>query len=129
TIANFKEKAEIEQGRLIQAYLRQAISCFAASESTPPHPPIPTNTRPVKGNRYAKYANPNNISTMIAPKIDTTRASQYEIKENTALLPQKPPTKENLWTSVAKRGNKKSRVNPTPVAVNRAVLGPKKNQV
>ncbi|POS84842.1 hypothetical protein EPUL_003598, partial [Erysiphe pulchra] len=50
TLANLVEGIEKEEAEAFKAYLRLAISNFAAAESSPSPPNVPRHTRPTKGN-------------------------------------------------------------------------------
>ncbi|POS82439.1 hypothetical protein EPUL_005781 [Erysiphe pulchra] len=54
TLANSKEEIEKEEVAAFKAYLQLAIANFAAVDSSPSPPQIPTHTRPTKGDRKGK---------------------------------------------------------------------------
>ncbi|KHJ30925.1 putative eka-like protein [Erysiphe necator] len=52
SLANFKDEIEIEEVAAFQAYLQLAIANFAAVDSSPTPPKIPSHSRPSKGSRH-----------------------------------------------------------------------------
>ncbi|KHJ36134.1 putative eka-like protein [Erysiphe necator] len=54
TLANLDEDIEKEEAEAFKAYIRLAISNFAAADSAPTPPRVPIHTRPIKGNGNVK---------------------------------------------------------------------------
>ncbi|KHJ33500.1 putative eka-like protein [Erysiphe necator] len=52
SLANFKDEIEIEEVAAFQAYLQLAIANFAAVDTSPTPPKIPSHSRPSKGSRH-----------------------------------------------------------------------------
>ncbi|KHJ36110.1 putative eka-like protein [Erysiphe necator] len=80
-LANFQDEKEKEEVVAFKAYLRQKISSFAATDSSPSPPRIPVHTRPNKGggNSNGKGKDIDKISTkkvaVATPKIILSQGS------------------------------------------------------
>ncbi|KHJ33173.1 putative eka-like protein [Erysiphe necator] len=112
TLVNFTNEIEKEEVVAFKAYLRQAIANFAATDSSPSPPQVPTHTRPNKGNGKGNVKTDKNITKKIAvatPQITLSRAvnrgSNKEVE-----IPNVPQIKDKTWAIVARKGMKKARV-------------------
>ncbi|KHJ33579.1 putative eka-like protein [Erysiphe necator] len=113
TLANLTEDIEKEEAEAIKAYLRLAISNFAAADSSPSPPRVPTHTRPSKDNRNEKSREiDKNLTKKIAvatPRLILNQGPGRELNIN-AELPKIPKLSNNFWAIVARKGQKKSRI-------------------
>ncbi|POS83895.1 hypothetical protein EPUL_005052, partial [Erysiphe pulchra] len=110
TLVNFKEEIEMEEIVAFKAFLRQAIANFAAADSSPSPPLIPSNTRPNKGNGNSSSKEKNTKKTLVAtPRIVPTPVSNRRKTQELA-LPKTPSTNDKTWVTVASNGHKKARV-------------------
>ncbi|POS82170.1 hypothetical protein EPUL_006644, partial [Erysiphe pulchra] len=113
-LANLVEDIEKDEAEAIKAYLRLAISNFAAADSSPSPPRVPTHTRPNKGNENGKGMEINkNLTNKIAvatPRIILSHAPRRGLNIN-AELPRIPKLSDNTWASVVRKGQKKARIN------------------
>ncbi|POS86354.1 hypothetical protein EPUL_001497 [Erysiphe pulchra] len=97
TWSNFSKEIEKEKAEVFKAYTRLAIAKFAAVDSSSSSPQIPTHTRPTKGDRIGKDKSTGNKVAVALPK-------------NQWALPKIPQLTENTWASVARAGQKKTRI-------------------
>ncbi|KHJ33072.1 putative eka-like protein [Erysiphe necator] len=93
TLANLDEDIEKEEAEAFKAYLRLAISNFAAADFSPTPPRVPIHTRPNKGNGNVKGKEiDRNLTKKVAvatPRIILTQVPSREINKN-AELPKLP---------------------------------------
>ncbi|KHJ32131.1 putative eka-like protein [Erysiphe necator] len=113
TLANLTEDIEKEEAKAIIAYLRLAISNFAAADSSPYLPRVPTHTRPSKDNGNGKGKEiDKNLTKKIAvatPRLILNQVPDRELNIN-AELPRIPKLSDNSWATVARKGQKKSQI-------------------
>ncbi|KHJ36201.1 putative eka-like protein [Erysiphe necator] len=113
TLANLTEDIEKEEAEAIIACLRLAISNFAAADSSPFPPRVPTHTRPSKDNRNGKSKEiDKNLTKKIAvatPRFILNPGPGREFNINTE-LPRIPKLSDNSPATVARKGHKKSRI-------------------
>ncbi|KHJ34274.1 putative eka-like protein [Erysiphe necator] len=119
TLANLVEDIEKEEAEAIKVYLRLAISNFVAADSSPSPPRVPTHTRPNKGNGNEKGKEiDKNLAKKIA--VATPRVIQAPSRglNINAELPRIPKLNDNSWATVARKGQKKARIDiSTPARV------------
>ncbi|KHJ32882.1 putative eka-like protein [Erysiphe necator] len=96
TLANLTEDIEKEDAEAIKAYLRLAISNFAAADSSPSSP------RKIDDNLTKKIA-------VATPQLILNQGPGRELNIN-AELPRIPKLSDNSWATVARKGQKKSRI-------------------
>ncbi|KHJ34833.1 putative eka-like protein [Erysiphe necator] len=113
TLANLVEDIEKEEADAIKAYLRLAISNFAAADSSPYPPRVRTHTRPNKGdgNEKGKEIDKNlSKKTAVAtPRVILNRSPDRGLNVNTE-LPKIPKLSDNSWATLARKGQKKPRI-------------------
>ncbi|POS82700.1 hypothetical protein EPUL_003942 [Erysiphe pulchra] len=115
TLANFTEEIEIEEAAALKSYLRQAVANFAAADSLTSPPCVPSHTRPNKANGKGKdkdlntktnttkkvaVATPKNIPSQSSDRASIKEAEQIRVM----------PTTKNSWATVARNGQKTTRV-------------------
>ncbi|KHJ30482.1 putative eka-like protein [Erysiphe necator] len=113
TLASLTEGIEKEEVEAFKAYLRVAISNFAAAESSPSPTSVPIHTRPNKSNGKGKGKETvNNLPKKVAiatPRIILSQATNRGINKE-AKLPITTLSSDNSWAAVARSGQKKARV-------------------
>ncbi|KHJ31098.1 putative eka-like protein [Erysiphe necator] len=119
TLANLDEDIEKEEAESFKAYLRLAISNLAATDTSPTPPRVPIHTRPNKGNGNVKGKEiDRNLTKKVAvatPRIILTQVPSREINKNPE-LPKTPPSGDNSWATVARKSQKKARINLSTTA-------------
>ncbi|KHJ34397.1 putative eka-like protein [Erysiphe necator] len=110
-LANFKEEIEKEVVAF-KDYLQSAIANFAAVDTSPTPPKIPTHSRPGKESSYGsgKGKNTTNKVAIATPRNMKSVASFEGTSQETSKLPKIPQISENTWATVARNGKKKARV-------------------
>ncbi|KHJ30405.1 putative eka-like protein [Erysiphe necator] len=109
TVSNFQEGAEKEMAKTIQAYLRLAISEFAAVDTIPDVPKfIPTETI-LKSNSASKVNLPRKPPVVATPLRNLTEKTKHGHIQASDPLPSTTKNIENCWVSVTRNGHKKSR--------------------
>ncbi|POS82336.1 hypothetical protein EPUL_006306, partial [Erysiphe pulchra] len=104
--------------RHIYSWPCQLIANFAAVDTTPTPPKIPTHSRPNKSSVYrlgtdktavkkVALATPRNILS-----VDSSERKAQEMFS----LPKIPQTVENTWATVARKGKKKARITLSTIA-------------
>lgn len=107
-LANLTETIEKEEAEASKAYLRVAISYFAAAESSPSLPSVPMHTRPNKenGNRNGKgkrkKTNRNLVKkdAIATPWIILSEVISRGMNKD-ARLPISPLSSDKSWAAVA----------------------------
>ncbi|POS84907.1 hypothetical protein EPUL_002833, partial [Erysiphe pulchra] len=107
TLANFTEELEIEEVVAFKAYLRQAVANFAAAESSPSQPHIPSHTHPNNCNGILSSKNKNIKNTK---KVVVAAPAPNRKKYQEVILPKIPQSSEKTWATVTLNGQKKARV-------------------
>ncbi|POS82134.1 hypothetical protein EPUL_006813, partial [Erysiphe pulchra] len=113
TLANFTEEIEIDEVLAFKAYLRRAIANFAATDSSPSLPLIPSHTHPSRSNGNLMSTNKNGKNTkkvMIATPHIVPNSAPNRRKTQEVVLPKIPQSYEKTWATVAQNGQKKARV-------------------
>ncbi|KHJ30213.1 putative eka-like protein [Erysiphe necator] len=109
SVSSFKDGDELEMAKSIQAYLRNAISKFAASDTTPqlPEKQLKSNTTKVSENSKAHLPN----KPLVTPFPSKISSGQVENMTNSTKdsRSQNPSGLENSWSTIARNGHKKSR--------------------
>ncbi|KHJ31153.1 putative eka-like protein [Erysiphe necator] len=121
TLANFKNEIEKEEVEAYKAYLRLAIANFAAVDTSPTPPKVPTYSRPTKhsSNGSGKDKNVLKKVAIATPQIMKSATSPIGNKQEAHKLPKIPQIRQDTWSTVARNGQKKARVilnNKTQVA-------------
>ena len=113
TLANLVEDTEKEEAEAFKAYLRLAISNFASADSSSSPPRVPIQTRPSKDNRNVKGKDTdNNLTKKVAiatPRIILSQAPSRGVNKSVE-PPKTPESGDNSWATVARKGQKKARV-------------------
>ncbi|KHJ35076.1 putative eka-like protein [Erysiphe necator] len=105
TLANFKDEISKEEAAALQIYLRQAISKFAAHDSSPTPPPIPSKFQQKKQSGIHNIDLPSKPIAVATPiTIPLSRAS------NNGTQPRENQTTQLSWATVTQIGQKKARV-------------------
>ncbi|KHJ36391.1 putative eka-like protein [Erysiphe necator] len=94
-LANFSDEIEKEEVNAFKAYLRQAISYFAAVDNSPTPPKISSHSKPTESNSLGSRKGKN---------------IEKNVAVATPQLPKPPQTSPNTWVTVARNGQKKARV-------------------
>ncbi|KHJ32680.1 putative eka-like protein [Erysiphe necator] len=103
-LSNFSNEIEKEEAAAFKAYIQMAIAKFAAVDSSPSSPQIPTHTRPTKRDGTVKEKSFVKKAVMAPPLKPTGVVLNKEVvKETSNLL-------ENTRATVARAGQKKARV-------------------
>ncbi|KHJ34215.1 putative eka-like protein [Erysiphe necator] len=112
SLANFKDEIEVEDVAAFKAYLKLAIANFAAVDTAPTPPKIPSHSRPSKGSRHGLGVDKiaaNKVATAI-PRSYTGINSSSKKTQGTHSLPNIPEKLESTWATVARKGKKKARI-------------------
>ncbi|KHJ31243.1 putative eka-like protein [Erysiphe necator] len=110
TLINFTEELEIEEVMAFKAYLQQAIANFAAADSSPSPPHIPSHTRPSNGNINSTNKDKNSEKVVVSTPRIALPLSPNSKPTHEVVLPSIPKTSDNSWATVACNGQKKARV-------------------
>ncbi|KHJ30992.1 putative eka-like protein [Erysiphe necator] len=125
SLANFKDDIEKEEVAAFQAYLQLAIDNFAAVDTSPTPPKIPSHSRPSKGSRHGlgndKIA-VNKVAIAI-PRNITSLESSLRKTQGTSSLPKIPKKVESTWATVAHKGKKKAQIT---LSINASVVSSRK---
>ncbi|POS87381.1 hypothetical protein EPUL_003289, partial [Erysiphe pulchra] len=108
TVSSFKDGDEQNMAKSIQAYLRDAISKFAASDTTPPLPEKQMKSNTVKVSENPNAHLPN--KPLVSPFPSKLSIGQVENETNPIkdFISQNPSGLNNSWSTVARNGHKKS---------------------
>ncbi|KHJ33852.1 putative eka-like protein [Erysiphe necator] len=115
TLVNFKDDVEKEEVEAFKAYLRLAIANFAAVDTSPIPPKVPTHSRPTKCSNY-RLGKDKNILKNVAiatPQIMKSVASTGGNTQEVHKLPKNPKINQITWATIARNGQKKARVIPS----------------
>ncbi|POS83235.1 hypothetical protein EPUL_006328, partial [Erysiphe pulchra] len=114
TVASSHDGNEKEIAKTIQTYLRNAISEFAASETTPllSKGHLTSNTIKILGNMKTNLP-PKPTAFSITSRISKGQ-TESSIQPANSHTPNNTPTAGISWSSVVRNGNKKSRTTPVP---------------
>lgn len=131
SIANFQEELEKDEAKAIQAYLREAIVKYAASEGIPPPPPVPTHSRPTKGKSFSKNIRPSKPVQVVAPSVTPVLDSKSKASKNLPTQPlnifSSPNENKSSWATVVRNGNKKARADTSISAAISLATSPSKS--
>ncbi|POS82724.1 hypothetical protein EPUL_006204 [Erysiphe pulchra] len=117
TLEHFKDEIEKEEAVTFKAYIRLAIANFAAVDTLPTPPKIPSYSRPNKGSGNS-LGNNKNISKKVAivtPQTPVGTAAKLGRTNETLSLPKLPKTTEETWATVTRKGHKKARVSMSKI--------------
>ncbi|KHJ36468.1 putative eka-like protein [Erysiphe necator] len=112
TLANITDDIEKEEAFALKAYLQLAIANFAAVDTSPAPPQIPSYSRPTKlsGHGSGKYKTTANEVTVAIPRTIKGAVTSEENTQQAHKLPKPPQLNERTWATVARNGQKKARV-------------------
>ncbi|KHJ31585.1 putative eka-like protein [Erysiphe necator] len=112
TLANITDDIEKEEAFALKAYLQLAIANFAAVDTSPAPPQIPSYSRPTKfsGHGSGKYKTTTNEVTVAIPRTIKGAVTSEENTQQAHKLPKPPQLNERTWATVARNGQKKARV-------------------
>ncbi|KHJ33976.1 putative eka-like protein [Erysiphe necator] len=112
TLVNFKDDVEKEEVEAFKAYLRLAIANFAAVDTSPNPPKVPTHSRPTKCSNYGLRKDKNILKNVAiaTPQIMKSVASTGGNTQEVHKLPKNPKINQNTWATIARNGQKKARV-------------------
>ncbi|POS82481.1 hypothetical protein EPUL_005631, partial [Erysiphe pulchra] len=112
TLASFEDEIEKEEVSAFKAYLRLAITKFAAADSSPTPPQIPSHTHPRKANGHGLGKEKNFMKkvAVATPRVMTIAALSVGKEKEAPILPRIPQISEKTWATVAHNGHKKTRV-------------------
>ncbi|KHJ35103.1 putative eka-like protein [Erysiphe necator] len=111
-LAIFEDEVEKEEVSALKAYLGLAIAKFAAIDSSPTPPHIPSHTPPRKANSYGLGKDKNVVKNVVVATSRIMKSATFNVvKEKEApKLPKIPQIGEKTWATVARNGHKKTRV-------------------
>ncbi|KHJ30559.1 hypothetical protein EV44_g3940 [Erysiphe necator] len=105
SLANFKDEIEVEEVAAFKAYLQLAIANYAAIDTSPTPPNIPSHSRPSKGSHglgndkiAAKKA------TTAIPRSNMSIDSSLRKTQGASSLTKIPEKVESTWATVARKG-------------------------
>ncbi|KHJ36313.1 putative eka-like protein [Erysiphe necator] len=107
-LAIFEDEVEKEEVSALKAYLGLAIAKFAAVDSAPTPPHIPSHTHPRKANSYGLGKDKNVV--VATPRIIKSATFNVVKEKEAPKLPKIPQIGEKTWATVARNGHKKTRV-------------------
>ncbi|POS82614.1 hypothetical protein EPUL_004433, partial [Erysiphe pulchra] len=121
TLAAFEDEIEKEEAAAFKTYLELAIANFAAADSSPTPPKIPSHTRPMKtsGHGSGKDKDVMKKGATEVQRDILSGASNGGNIQGAQKLPKIPQMSDKTWATVARLGQKKARVtlsSKTPVA-------------
>ncbi|POS82309.1 hypothetical protein EPUL_006571 [Erysiphe pulchra] len=125
TLASFEDEIEKEEVSAFKAYLGLAITKFAAADSSPTPPQIPSHSYPrrAKGHGLGKEKNFIKKVAVAKPWVMTSAVLNVGKETEAPMLPRIPLISEKTWVTVARNGHKKTRVTlnykPQAALVNR----------
>ncbi|POS86623.1 hypothetical protein EPUL_003797 [Erysiphe pulchra] len=97
TLVKFKNDIEKEEVEAFKAYLRLAIANFAAVDTSPTPPKVPTHSRPTKWSSYGSGKDKNVVKkvAIATPRIMMSAASTGGKIQEAHILPKKPQISQN----------------------------------
>ncbi|POS82205.1 hypothetical protein EPUL_005827 [Erysiphe pulchra] len=118
TLSNFKDEIEKEEASAFRAYLQLAIANFAAVDTTPTPPKIPTHSRPNKSSVYRLGTDKTAVKkvALATPRNILSVDSSERKAQDMFSLPKIPQTVENTWATVARKGKKKAKITLSTIA-------------
>lgn len=115
TVSSFQEGAEKEMAKILHAYLRSAISEFAAADSSPSVPKFLPKNNALTSNGVHKANLPAKPTIVATPPELSERKLAQKITQLENTLPKPSKTTEIPWSTVVRNGHKKARATLTSV--------------
>ncbi|POS83903.1 hypothetical protein EPUL_004719 [Erysiphe pulchra] len=111
-LANFKDEIEKEEVAAFKAYLQLAIAKFAAVDTSPNPPKIPTHSRPSKGSGHGLGKEKTAVKKVAVAFPRNTMVTDLSLRnaQGKFALSEIAETAENTWAIVARKGKKKARI-------------------
>ncbi|KHJ35827.1 putative eka-like protein [Erysiphe necator] len=102
TLAAFEDEIEKEEAAAFKAYLELAIANFAAADSSPTPPKIPSHTRPIKisGQSIGKDRNVAKKVDIAIPRDVLSGASNVKNVQEALKLPKIPQISDTTWATL-----------------------------
>ncbi|KAI1004805.1 hypothetical protein K3495_g3411 [Podosphaera aphanis] len=113
TIPSFQGENLKGEANALRTYVHQSVSLFVASDA-PQNPPVPSHSRPAKGTNTSKTKGSKKAVAVATPAIPLvshlSNTSVHGTHPRQQNLPQKPQLNGSTRAIVARKGQKKARI-------------------